>query len=106
MERTASLSPARVRALERVRTIVLDVLGDADVRVYLFGSCATGSLRSSSDIDLAVEPLHGSASTALATLRERLEESDVPYDIDVVDLSTVSREFAHRVRHEGLLWKG
>ena len=75
MERTTALSQARARALERVREIALEVLGDADVRVYLFGSCATGSLRSSGDID-------------------------------VVDLSTVSREFANRVRHEGLVWKG
>ena len=106
MERTTFVSPARARALERVRKIAIDVLCYADVRVYRFGSCATGSLRSSSDIDVAVEPLDGSASTALATLRERLEESDVPFDIDVVDLSTDSREFANRVRHEGLVWKG
>jgi hypothetical protein len=35
-----------------------------------------------------------------------LEESDIPYDIDVVDLSAVSPEFAHRVRREGILWNG
>ena len=106
MEGAAPLSPARVRGLERVRQIVLDVLGDDDVRVYLFGSCATGSLRPSSDIDVAVEPLHGSAPQSLAALRERLEESDVPYDVDIVDLTTVSQEFAQRVRREGLVWKG
>jgi len=38
-------------------------------------------------------------------LREHLEESDVPYDVDVIDLTTASREFAHRVRREGVLWK-
>ena len=106
MERAAPLSPARARALARVREIVLDVLGADDVRVYLFGSCATGSLRPSSDIDVAIEPLHGSVPASLATLRERLEESDVPYDIDVIDLSTVPQEFAQRVRREGLVWKG
>jgi predicted nucleotidyltransferase len=106
MEGTVRLSPTRARALERVREIVLAVVGDDDVRVYLFGSCATGSLRPSSDIDVAVEPLHGLASASLAALRERLEDSDIPYDVDVVDLSTVPREFAHRVRREGVVWKG
>ena len=106
MERTTSLPPARARALERVRKIVLDVIGAGDVRVYLFGSCATGSTRPSSDIDVAVEPLPGSAPVSFATLRERLEDSDVPYDVDVIDLTTVSPEFAHRVRREGVLWKG
>ena len=106
MERATSSSPARARALERVRNIVLDMIGDGDARVYLFGSCATGSTRGSSDIDVAVEPLDGSAPVSFATLRERLEDSDVPYDVDVIDLTTVSSEFADRVRQEGVLWKG
>lgn len=106
MEQERPLSPARVRALERVREIVMDVLGSEDARVYLFGSCATGSLRSSSDIDVAIEPRRSLAQASFATLRERLEESDVPYDVDVIDLTTVSREFAHRVRREGIVWKG
>jgi predicted nucleotidyltransferase len=106
MEGKAQLSPARARALERVREIVMDVLGEEDVRVYLFGSCATGSLRPSSDIDVAVEPRRGLDPSSFATLRERLEESDVPYDVDVIDLTTASREFAQRVRREGVLWKG
>jgi predicted nucleotidyltransferase len=106
MDGNVPLSAARARALERVREIVMGVLGDEDVRVYLFGSCATGSLRPSSDIDVAVEPHRGLAPVSFATLRERLEESDVPYDVDVIDLTTVSPEFAHRVRREGILWKG
>ena len=106
MNKNVELSPARARALERVREIVMDVLRDEDVRVYLFGSCATGSARPSSDIDVAIEPRRGLAPVSFATLRERLEDSDVPYDVDVIDLTAASREFAHRVRREGVLWKG
>lgn len=101
-----NLSPARARALDRVREIVTDVVGRDDVRLYLFGSCATGLPRGSSDIDVAVEFLRGSPPGSLATLRDRLEESDIPYDVDVVDLSAVSPEFAHRVRREGIRWNG
>ena len=106
MNREVASSAVHVRALERVRDIVLDVLDSEDVRVYLFGSCAAGSPRATSDIDVAVEPIHGSGTPLLAELRERLEDSDVPYDVDVVDLSTVSPEFAQRVRREGVVWKG
>ncbi len=106
MKPKVASSAVHVRALERVRSIVLDVLDTEDVRVYLFGSCATGSPRATSDIDVAIEPLHGSGLPSLAELRERLEDSDVPYDVDVVDLSTVSPEFAQRVRLEGIVWKG
>jgi len=106
MERQVQLPPARAKALERVRSIVMDVLGADDVRVYLFGSCATGPVRSSSDIDVAVETHRSPTSASLVILRERLEESDIPYDVDVIDLASVPEEFAHRVRREGILWKG
>lgn len=106
MNREVASSAVHVRALARVRAIVLDMLDSEDVRVYLFGSCATGSPRATSDIDVAVEPLRGSSTPSLTALRERLEESDVPYDVDVVDLFTVSPEFAQRVRREGVVWKG
>ena len=105
MEHVA-LPPARARALERIRGIVMALTDALDVRVYLFGSCATGTLRGSSDIDVAIESPCGPIPELIETLRERFEESDVPYDVDVVDLAAVSSEFAHRVRHEGILWKG
>jgi hypothetical protein len=45
-------------------------------------------------------------STLLAELRERLEESEVPYDVNIVDLSAASPEVRASVEREGLLWKG
>ena len=99
-----TLAPARARAVERIREIVMGLTDALDVRVYLFGSCATGTLRGSSDIDVAIESSRGPIPELLGTLRERFEESDVPYDVDVVDLAAVSSEFAHRVCREGVLW--
>jgi predicted nucleotidyltransferase len=96
----------RARALERVREITLRVLADRDVRVYLFGSSVTGRLRRSSDIDVAIDPLRVLPPALLAELRERLEESEVPYDVDIVDLSAASPEVRARVEQEGLLWRG
>ncbi len=102
----ATPASTRARALERVREITLQVLGDRDVRVYLFGSSVTGRVRGSSDIDVAVDPLHALPSALLAELRERFEESEVPYDVDVVDLSVASPELRARVEREGLSWRG
>ena len=98
----------RARALERVREIIFQVLDDRDVRVYLFGSSVTGRVRRSSDIDVAIDPLHVHTfpSALLAELRERLEESEVPYDVDIVDLSVASPEIRARIEREGLLWRG
>jgi predicted nucleotidyltransferase len=101
-----ALSAPRARALARVREIVLEALGGRPVRVYLFGSSVTGPVRRGSDIDVAVEAREPLPPGLLAGLRERLEESDVPYAVDVVDLRTVSREFRDRVLREGVPWNG
>lgn len=105
MEQLTSAS-ARTRSLERVREIIVQVLGDCDARVYLFGSSVTGRVRRSSDIDVAIDPLHVLPPGLLSELRERLEESAVPYDVDIVDLSAAPQEIRASVEREGLLWKG
>lgn len=92
------------KALEDVRRIVMDELGSEKATVYLFGSWARGEATSLSDIDVAIEPHLTLSPGTLARLRERLEESHVPYRVDVVDLSRTSPDFRHRVLTEGVLW--
>jgi len=91
------------KILDEVRHIVLEVLGEQAV-VYLFGSCARGEASSISDIDLAVEALNPLPPGLLADLRERLEESHVPYRVEVVDLSKADPHFRERVLKEGVRW--
>jgi predicted nucleotidyltransferase len=102
----STAATARARALERVRHIVLQALADRDVRVYLFGSSATGRTHRSSDIDVAIDARTPLPGALLAELRERLDDSDVPYDVDIVDLAAASPEIRARAEQEGLLWTG
>ncbi|MBC8120708.1 MAG: nucleotidyltransferase domain-containing protein [Gemmatimonadaceae bacterium] len=70
----------------------------------MFGSWVKNTQHRNSDIDLAIlshQPLPGGL---LATLREQLEESTIPYRVDVVDLSAASPEFQERVNREGIVW--
>ncbi len=41
---------------------------------------------------------------ALAEIREELEESGIPYQVDVVDLSQADAHLRERVLREGVLW--
>jgi len=79
----------RQRSLEEVKRLVLDALRAYPARVYLFGSSVAGTTRRSSDIDVAIDPLAPLQPRLLTNLREALEESTVPYDVDVVDLTAV-----------------
>lgn len=96
----------RDKILERLKNIVMSEIGDASVKVYLFGSWARGEERRSSDIDIAVEWPGGAPSGKLADLREVLEESDLPFRVDVVELSVAGEVLADKVSKEGVLWKG
>ena len=92
--------------LAEVRQIVLSGLRGCRVHVYLFGSRARGQEGAFSDIDVAVFPLELDAlpEGLLSTIRESLEESHVPYIVDLVDLSQSDPAFRARVLQEGVLW--
>lgn len=90
--------------VDQVRAIVERELSGHAVDVYLFGSWARGEARRTSDIDVAVLPKGELAWAILSRLREALEESSVPYAVDVVDLREVSAEFRARVLREGVRW--
>jgi uncharacterized protein len=99
------MAETRARALERVRE-TLQVLRDHEARVYLFGSSISGRLRRSSDIDVAIDAVRVLPSALLSELRDRLEESAIPYDVDIVDLSAASPEIRASVERDGFLWRG
>jgi predicted nucleotidyltransferase len=92
------------RILQDVRRVARDVLRDYHVDVYLFGSWASGTQRRTSDIDIAVDPHQRLPEDLLATLREQLEESPIPYRVEVVDLRDVDRTFRQAVIRQGIRW--
>jgi predicted nucleotidyltransferase len=90
--------------LDQVRALVIRSLGAGRAVVYLFGSWATGRRHGASDIDVAIEAAEPLAPGLLARLREALEESTIPYRVDVVDLADTDPAFRERVRREGVVW--
>jgi hypothetical protein len=98
------MSLTAIRALEEVRRIVRETVGSGNADVYLFGSWARGEATRISDIDVAIDPHETLPRGALAQLRERLEESHVPYRVEVVDLRRPDPEFRRRVLTEGIPW--
>ena len=93
----------REEVLQQVRSVVASVAEQANVQVYLFGSWARGEERVTSDIDLAIEG--EDASEMAMQVREALEESNIPYRVDVVNLVEASPALLANVRKEGILWK-
>lgn len=92
------------RYVEEARAIVERALRGYPAEVYLFGSWARGDARRLSDIDVAVLPKGDIPWSVLSRLRDELDESTIPYPVEVVDLRETSDEFRARVLREGIRW--
>lgn len=91
--------------LEMLKEILADSLRGCACEVYLFGSRANGEHAPGADIDVAVRT-EEEISVHLSKARERFEASNIPYQLDLVDLSRTSKSFVDAVEREGLLlWK-
>ena len=94
------------RSLELLKGMAKDVFEGEDVMVVLFGSRARGDYLETSDMDVGILPKGRINKDKIALFRERIENSNIPYKVDIVDLSQTSRKFADQVLKEGLLlWK-
>ena len=102
--RVASVNATRERAIEELRRMVLDALGEHDAAVWLFGSCARDEPRQHSDIGVA-PPRDKLPSGFFAELAADFEESTIPYDVDLVDLRRADAALVDEVRRTGVLWR-
>lgn len=92
--------------LTKAQLLVIECMTDiTGVKVYLFGSWARGEQKTSSDIDIAVDGLPFDKRYIIRQIRERFEESDFPYNVDVVDMNFASESLRQRILQEGILWR-
>ncbi len=66
-------------------------------RAYVFGSRAHGGARQYSDLDLALEWDRPLGLDIIGQIAEALSESDLPFKVDIVDLSLVDPAFKARI---------
>ncbi|TCP24934.1 hypothetical protein EV207_12237 [Scopulibacillus darangshiensis] len=96
----------RERILMALKGIITDTLHDTDAKVYLFGSWAREEEKQSSDIDIAVESNSRISSSKWFELHDIIEESTIPYRVDIVNLEHASSALIKNVKKEGILWSG
>jgi predicted nucleotidyltransferase len=99
------MNPVRLRAIEELKRMVLDALGDHEAEVWLFGSCARDEVMQHSDIDIAILPHDDLPDAFFASLTGDIEDSAIIYDVDVVDLRRADPALVDEIRHEGVAWQ-
>jgi uncharacterized protein len=91
--------------IQQLQQHIAPVLDGIPYQIYLFGSRANNTAHAGSDIDLAILA-EQDLRLPLSQARFALENSTIPYKIDLVELQRTSPDFQQQVLREGqLLWK-
>lgn len=72
--------------VRKIRKVMMENLPPG-CRFFLFGSRAAGPCSFNSDIDVAIEPGKNFNSRIIAVIQEIIEESWVPFKVDIVNLA-------------------
>lgn len=99
-----SLKTMTDKHLNQIIAILQEALIKVECTAFLFGSRSDGTAVSTSDYDIGLmadRDIEGE----LAVARFRLEESNIPIEVDLVDLMKVDSGFRDVVMHSGIvLW--
>jgi len=81
------------KAEQLIKEIIVRFLNPREYKVFLFGSRANNRARKFSDFDVGIQGKKPVSPKILTSIRDMLEESDLPYTVDVIDFSSVSKNF-------------
>ncbi len=101
----SSLSPIYQKSIQDLKFLIFETLKEESATVILFGSRARGDFSRVSDIDIGILPGKNFDRRKLVFLKERVENLNIPYTVDIVDLSKVSDVFKEKALREGVVWK-
>ncbi len=82
-----------MKAEEKIKEIIFRFLDPKQYQVFIFGSRANGKAEKFSDYDIGILGRKPVPGNIMIEIEEILEESDLPYRVDLVDFSLVSDNF-------------
>lgn len=80
------------RIKDQIKNTARKYLG-RDYKLFIFGSRVSGKSRKFSDIDLGILGKTRVPGHSIVKIQEELENSCLPYKVDVVDFTKVSEDF-------------
>jgi predicted nucleotidyltransferase len=101
----SSLTPIYQKSIRDLKSLIIEFFKEENVIVILFGSRARGDYSRVSDIDIGILPKNRLDRKKLVLLKEKIDNLNFPYTVDVVDLSKVSEAFREKALREGVVWK-
>jgi predicted nucleotidyltransferase len=87
------------------KKIVLEELKDLDCKIFLFGSRANKENHRFSDMDIGILPGQDFNAKILIPLKEKLNDSVIPFKADVVNFNQVSDKFKKHALQNIVWWR-
>ena len=76
-----------------VKNVVFKYVDPKETTIFLFGSRAEGTERRASDYDVGFFGPQKISFRIFSQIRDELDQTSFPYDIDFVDFSTAAEDF-------------
>lgn len=91
--------------IQKLKDTVMEFLKDDNVKIFLFGSRARGGEQPCSDIDIGIIPKDGFNQKKFVFLKDKVESLNIPFKVEIVNFSEVSRDFKKEALKEVIIWK-
>jgi uncharacterized protein len=86
------------------RELVLDNINTDEYAVFLFGSRAHSRHPEKADIDIGILGEKELPESRKYLIKEKIEESEIPYNVDIIDFSRASSSFRKVAMRTIELW--
>ena len=73
-------------------------------QIYLFGSRARKDNLPQSDIDITIDNENKIDLLTLSNIKEEIEESTIPFTVDIVDLNNISEDLKKQILKDRIKW--
>ena len=92
-------------SIHNLKEHILEFLGRENIKIVIFGSRARGDNIACSDIDIGIIPKGEFNINSMTLLREFIENSNIPFKVDIVDFSSTSEQFKREALKDAEIWK-
>lgn len=89
----------------KLKKVVIDFFKYDRVKIILFGSRARGDNCISSDVDIGIIPYGKFEGEKITLLREKIENLNIPYKVELVKFTEVSEDFEKEALRKAVIWK-
>ena len=91
--------------LLQIKNLILNTLKDEKVKVFIFGSRVRGDNCTASDVDIGYIPKDNFDERKITFLKDRFEDSTIPYKVEVINFNSVSEDFRNEALKDIEIWK-